>query len=119
MAALAAMLARELRYRRSALSQETRIHDAIADALRSLGWVFEREHRLDKASRLDFLVSGDIAIEVKKGTAGVAELRQVGRYLEHPKVAACIIIAMRIDHRIPDVFVGKPIAKLELWRLLL
>lgn len=116
---LAESLTRELRSRRSALAQETKLHEAIADALRALKWQFTQEHRLNAKSRLDFMLNGGIAIEVKKGKAGLAEMQQIGRYLEHPAVTGCIVIALRCDSRLPATFLNKPVVTIELWRMLL
>jgi signal recognition particle subunit SEC65 len=118
-AAIAAAIGRELRKNRAAIMQEPRIHDGIAVALGDLGIECEREFRLDERSRLDFwLPEEGFAVEVKKGTAKLPCLRQVGRYLEHSRVKGCIIVAMRCQ-KLPDQFRGKPLAKIELWRELL
>lgn len=113
-------LTRYLAHNRSSVMREERIHDGIATGLSELGVEFEREYRLTPKSRLDFfLPETGTAVEVKRGNAKYDSLRQVGRYLEHLKITGCLMIAMRIDRRIPPVFQKKPIAKLELWRILL
>lgn len=117
---LASRIGKHLRAHKSALMQETKIHDAIAAALTDAALVFEREHVLTPRDRLDFwLPDTSVAIEVKKEAAGLAGLHQLGRYLEHPNIAAVILIAMRISPEMPATFRGKPLVKLELWRHLL
>lgn len=119
-AELAKRIATHLRAHRSALMQESKIHDAIAAALTGAGLNFEREHSLSPKDRLDFwLPDFATALEVKKSSAGLADLEQIGRYLAHDAVAAVVIIALRIAPEIPSTFRGKPVVKIELWRHLL
>lgn len=117
--AVVAPLGRYLRVNRSAGMREQSIHDGIAAAFGEIGIEAVREYRLTEASRLDFwLPELGFAVEVKKGAAKLACLRQVGRYLEHPKVQGCLVIATRC-HKLPTEFLGKPILTVELWRMLL
>ena len=117
---LARLLSGHLRAHKSALMQETNLHEAIALTLSDAQIRFTREYQLSRADRLDFwLPESRTAVEVKKRTASLNDLRQIARYLEHEQVAAVIVIALRISPEIPDEFLGKPIAKIELWRFLL
>lgn len=112
-------LSRQLRGRRSGLAQETGLHDAVAAALSELGIAYERELRLSGRDRLDFfLLESGMAIEVKKHTAGAAELRQIIRYLQSERVSSCMLIALRCNG-IPASLLNKPIHTIELWRLLM
>lgn len=115
---LSEALGRYMRENRAAILREQMIQDGIAVAFGELGIEADREFRLTDKDRLDFLTAGGIAVEVKKGTAKLPCLRQVGRYLRHPRVKGCIIVAMRC-HKIPETFLGKPIATIELWRMLM
>lgn len=115
---LSTALSSRLRLHRCALAQETRLHSAISDALAALGIQHQAEFRLDKRSRLDFFTADGVAIEVKKGTAGLKDLEQVGRYLDDPRVSGCIVIAMRCSP-LPAEYRGKPLTTLPLWKLLL
>jgi hypothetical protein len=118
--ALSEEIGRYLRLNRTAVMQESTIHDGIALALADLGIEFEREHRLDAHARLDFwLPEHRHCIEVKKNNVGVPVLTQLGRYFSHAKVEGCILIAMKIHPKVPTVFSGKPIAHLSLWKYLL
>lgn len=107
-----------LRANRTAVAQESRLHQLIADALTKLGYSFTREHHLGGQDRLDFFVENHACIEVKKGAGGQETLRQIGRYLDHPEVKVAIGIAMRWDNA-PATFRGKPVHTIELWRLVL
>jgi hypothetical protein len=98
---------------------EVGIHDVIAHALNEAGIAHEREYRLTASDRPDFfLVESGFAIEVKKEAMCQGDLRQIGRYLEHPDCNGCIAIGLRISG-IPSEFVGKPIHQIALWKLLL
>jgi hypothetical protein len=116
--ALATALASRLRRHRCALAHETRLHSAISDALAAIGVQHQAEYRLDERSRLDFFTADGVAIEVKKWAAGLRDLEQIGRYLDHPSVKGCVLIAMRASP-LPAEFRGKPLQVLQLWRLLL
>jgi hypothetical protein len=65
---------------------------------------------LGPGERPDFLLSDDIAVEVKvRGTADQLE-RQVRRYLAHPEIAAVLIVTSRVRHRsLPVAIEGKPV----------
>lgn len=113
-------LGHRLRARRTLLMDELRLHDAIETILLETGTEFHREFPLGRHHRLDFwLPELSTAIEVKRGKAGVQYLPQIGAYLDYDQVQGCILIALRIDPKVPDTFRGKPITKLELWRYLL
>jgi hypothetical protein len=113
-------LAIRLRARRTLIMDELRLHDAIETILTDTGFEFHREYPLGRHYRLDFwLPQLSTAIEVKRGKAGVQHLPQIGAYLDYDQVQGCVLIALRIDPKVPDTFRGKPITKLELWRYLL
>lgn len=117
---LAARVSAHLRAHRSLLMRESGIHDAIAAALFDADLLFDRELRLSGRDRVDFFLrESRTAIEVKKGAAGLQVFRQVARYLSHQRVSACIVIAPRITPVLPSEAMGKPIARVELWRYML
>lgn len=117
-AALSRGIATHLRQHRSALAQEAKLTAAVASALTTMGITYTAEHRLTPKLRLDYMLPGGVFIELKKGNAGLPVLRQVGQYLEHPDTNGCILIALKCTD-IPATFCGKPIEKIELWRMLL
>lgn len=116
---LAAEIGRRLRTHRSVLTQESKLQAAIAAALREMNVEHEREYLLTPQCRLDFRLADGVCIEVKKQKAGLEALRQIGRYLEHADISGCILIAMRVDPVIPSIYLGKPIERIELWKMLL
>lgn len=97
--------------------KERAVQDLVEKALTAAGIEFERECRLSGRDRVDFKI-GSVAIELKKGAAGLTELRQITRYLEHPEVTGCVLVALRCRD-IPPSILGKPIACVELWRFVL
>lgn len=116
---LAAAIGAQLAKHRSALVQETRLHEVISEALTSAGFAHQREVRLAPTERLDFLLTETgVAIEVKKDKATMDAWRQVARYLAHDCVSSCIVIAPRVN--VPaDTLQGKPVAAIALWKFLL
>ena len=70
---------------------ETQIQARVAAALGAAGLVFERECRLSGRDRPDFLVGGQVVVEVKLKTPRSVVLRQLGRYAEHDRVEAIVL----------------------------
>jgi len=99
-----------------AFADEKVLQELIAEVLHDLKIPFDRECALSSSDRPDFLICNKtIAVEVKKGKAGMAELRQVGRYLSHDGIKAVLFIANRFTERVPEL-IGKPIYYLDLWK---
>lgn len=69
----------------------------------------EREKRLSDKDVVDFLVDGDIVIEVKVDGSPMGVTRQLQRYLEHPVVNHLILVTTRRKHlsAIPGTLRGK------------
>jgi hypothetical protein len=89
---------------------EIEIQDGVGAALAAAGVEFEREHRLSERDRPDFLVGGQVVVEVKLKTPRSVVVRQLGRYAEHDLVAAIVLAStsfttlrnMRMTiHRVP------------------
>lgn len=77
---------------------------------------YAREFRLSARDRVDFLVAGCIAVEVKHRRAKAAPtLRQLARYAEHPDVTA-IILATGCPMVLPGELNGKPVHQIGLGR---
>lgn len=73
-------VARLLSANRYRFPHETQLHDLIGQVLDQAGYAFEREVPLDGKNRLDFLVAGAVAIEVKCDGSFAEAVRQVDRY---------------------------------------
>lgn len=83
----AATALRSFTYR---FANEAKLHEAIGQVLTSRGLEFTHEH-VAGPDRFDFLVGGNLVIEVKvQGSLGDA-LRQASRYVARDDVAAVLI----------------------------
>jgi hypothetical protein len=88
---------------------EDAIQRAIAQVLRKERPLvaFAREVRLDKASRIDFMV-GTIGVEVKVGGGISAVIRQLHRYAEFATVAELVLVSTKTSlARVPTELNGK------------
>jgi len=102
----------EFRYN---LASEESIQVGIAEALRLGGYAFEREARLSPTERLDFLVGGSVAIEVKRHGALNQLLRQLSRYAQHDSVRELLVVTARAQSSdVPAELHGKPLECLVL-----
>lgn len=104
---LAALL-RGFRFR---YADEDQLQEGLADAIRSVGAEVEREVRLDDGrSRLDHLVEGRIAIEVKIGGPAKRLEAQIRRYLRDDRVEGIVVVS--VNPRLADLpaeIEGKPV----------
>lgn len=116
-ASLASFLA-GFKYR---FTNEVELQRGIDQVLREWGASYEREYRLNKTDRPDFLVAPDrraegeriapgIAVEVKIGGSTAEVTRQVHRYLQHEEVAGVMLVTSRFRHQLPAEINGKPVA---------
>ena len=100
----------------SAVGSEYELHEQIAAALKSGGFVVLHEEAIAKRCRIDFLVGG-IGIEVKRGKVQRAKLlEQCARYLESERVEALIVV-LDTSVNLPAVIAGKPVRVFGLNRL--
>ena len=93
-------------------SSEADLQAALAAVLEPRCATVEREHRLAAADRLDFLLLGTIAVEVKLHGSATALLSQVQRYCDHPSIGACLVVtpSRRLAAGWPETLRGKPVA---------
>lgn len=98
-----------LRASRFRYTNEDGLQFAIAVALTNGRIPFEREVRLEHASRIDFL-AGDVGIEVKVAGSAANVRRQIDRYCRNDRIAALILLTDRVRHlTVPDRSNGKPV----------
>jgi hypothetical protein len=91
-------------------ASEYDLQAGIAKLLTDEGVAFEREVRINKKDRLDFLISGGIALEVKVDGALSSVTRQLFRYAGQPEVTHLVLVTTRAMHRqIPQTIHGKPL----------
>ena len=95
---------------------EYQLHDHIAAALSSGGFVIQHEAVLAPRCRIDFLADG-IGIEVKRGKPQKAALiRQCSRYMASEKLEALILV-LDTSVTLPDELNGKPLITFGLNKL--
>ena len=95
---------------------EYQLHDCIAAALTSGGFVVQHEVSLGPRCRIDFLVDG-IGIEVKRGKPQKAALvRQCARYMASDRLEALILV-LDTSVLLPGEMNGKPLHTFGLNRL--
>lgn len=98
------------------LDSEYQLHECIAAALSSGGFVMQHEAILGPRRRIDFLVEG-IGIEVKRGKPQKAALlKQCARYMEAEQVEALILV-LDTSISMPDMLNGKPLVTFGLNKL--
>lgn len=101
-------------YRYDLTSEET-IQIGLAEALRRSGYEFVREARLSPTDRVDFLVEGGVAIEVKRQGSVGDLLRQLSRYASHDAVQEMLVVTARPQATdLPLELGGKPLECLVL-----
>lgn len=103
-------VASHLKRARYRFSTEVILQASIADVLTAAGVSFEREARLSNGERVDFLVGGDLAVEVKIKGAFVAVAEQLGRYAAIERVSAVLLVTARRQLLgMPTTLYGKPV----------
>lgn len=108
---VAALVRRSFRFQ-----TEDEFQAAIAQALEEDGIAFERERRLDIASRIDFLVD-DVGVEVKIKGSPAQLLRQLFRYSLRPEIAQLLLVtSKRTFESLPLTINGKRLDVLTISR---
>lgn len=96
-------------------SGEASLQAAIADVFARHDIPFEREVALAAADRVDFLVGGDLAVEVKVDGALSAVTRQLHRYAQHGGVRELVLVTTLLRHRgVPASLAGKPLSVIHI-----
>ncbi len=91
-------------------SNEAELQQGIADVLAAQEIAFEREVRMGKRDRIDFMVVGGTGIEVKVGGPTSAVIRQMFRYAECPQIERLILVTACERHRgVPGIINDKPV----------
>jgi hypothetical protein len=94
---------------------EADVVGAICEALVSRRFGFIREAVIASGCRVDLLVSGGIAIEVKKGKPNTRKVAaQIRRYAASPKVQSIILVSERGLHAHLKEANGKPVRYVSL-----
>lgn len=88
----AAELAEFLGYRRFRMGHETLLQEDVQTALKAVGAEFEREKVLGPGERVDFLVDGHIALELKIRANRKRIFRQLERYATYSQIDAIVLL---------------------------
>jgi hypothetical protein len=99
---------RLMRLHRFRLGHEALLQEDVEALFRREGVPFLREHILGPADRVDFLVDGRIAVELKIRAPKRRILRQLERYAAHDCVEALVLASVSAVG-IPPQLVGKPV----------
>lgn len=90
------------------VEEEIEIHKEVQRIFNKEKISYEYEKVLGKGSRVDFLVGGNIALEVKKGKPNKqALMNQLRRYASFEEVEYIILLSERFI-RVGDNILGKP-----------
>jgi len=91
-------------------SSEAELQAGIAQVLTVSGIPFEREARIGDRETIDFLLAGEIGLEVKIAGAPAEIVRQLQSYAYTGRVAYLILATSRNRHaRMPSVLNGVPV----------
>lgn len=103
---------------RAPLAQgEYDLHQIVADQLQEEGLLYIHEAKLAPRCRIDFLIEGQIGIELKKGRPNAAKMKeQAYRYATIEDIKALIVIVEKWVN-LPNQLAGKPVYTLSLNRL--
>lgn len=101
-------LANMLRNGRFRLGHETLLQNDVEEFFRQKCVHFERELRLSRRDRIDFLVAGRIGVELKIKCSARMILRQLTRYAEHDVVTSLILVTLNAV-AMPRSIDGKPV----------
>lgn len=98
---------------------EYALQTQMARAFDEAGILYEKERKLGRGSRVDFLAAGGIAVEAKKGKPNRARLeQQISRYAEFDEVRAVVIVVeTSLGVPIKAARNGKPCAVMGLQKL--
>lgn len=90
------------------VTEEFLIHDQIKKVFADKGIDYEHERKLGARKRIDFLVSGGIGVEVKKGKPNRnAVMKQLEKYASSDEVSVVILVIER-SMDVPREMYGKP-----------
>lgn len=89
------------------LTHEISLHQKMEDVFTNYGISFKREVFLSKTDKVDFLIDGNLALEVKIKGSAMNIYRQCERYCTHDSVTG-IILASSKPMGLPKNICGKP-----------
>ena len=89
---------------------ESDLQDGLLELLKTEPIKIAKEEFISRKSRPDFIVEGNIAIEVKIGGSLGALTRQVQRYAKHDSIREVLVVTSKSRHtNLPATLAGKPV----------
>ncbi len=112
-----ASLVELLRSHRFRFSSEAELQDMVERVLKEASIPHQRERELGAAGRIDFLVGGDIGVEIKTKGSPTQVAAQVLRYCERDEIACVVLFTARLTLAtlLPDKPHGKTIVTVGTW----
>lgn len=108
-------LATRLAAYRFRFGTERDLQDGIEALLVTERIPFQRERAISGPDRPDFLVDGNLAVEVKIKGSLAQLLRQASRYASHPEIAGIVVVGSpRWLAGVPTELCGKPVRAVRL-----
>lgn len=96
--------------------EEYDIHSLVKSALENADIPCEHEYKLGARARIDFMCGG-VGIEIKKSKPDRRKLiKQLERYAASEEITGMIVVLPR-DMDLPDIILGKRVARVSLNRL--
>ena len=106
-----------LRSHRFRFSSEEELQSMVERVLKEAGIPHQRERELGSAGRIDFLVGGDIGVEIKTKGSPTQVAAQVLRYCERDEIACVVLFTARmtLGNLLPEEAHGKTIVTVGTW----
>lgn len=92
---------------------EIELQEAIAGILTAEGIAFEREVKLNKTDRIDFMI-GAAGVELKIGHSYSDVVRQLHRYSAVDRIEELVLITTKLRHSMPDTIGEKKLTTVQL-----
>lgn len=109
------LLASRLAAYRFRFVSEKDLQDGIEALLTAEHIPFQRERAISAPDRPDFLVDGNLAVEVKIKGSLAQLLRQAARYASHPEIAGIVVVGSpRWLTGVPSTLCDKPVKAVRL-----
>lgn len=100
------------------VAREDVLYGVVELALVGEGLVFRPQVRLGPGARIDYVVEGDLGVEVKAGPVAFAPMvRQLERYAASGIIESLLLVTERGLPGLPERLLGKPVHQVALQQL--
>lgn len=97
------------------VTREKETQDQIYELIKNEFYNVEKEYKLGRGSVIDFIINGEIGIEVKVKGSKTDILRQCKRYCSYDEIKCLVLITAR-SMGFPEEINGKPCYYISLTR---